>query len=397
MYPLAGGGRVPSAPEMIQPSGIIGDVTTFRAKIGEWPLLDAARTTPEIDCPGSDDGSHSQARLGATTTIVSQSNPTVIENNSDPNLLFHTSKSSSSRPSFTTAKRQVSSFSATSQRPTSSAQPFVPIAPSPSIPNTHWQPSSQVAMSLSPTLSHPLPLRRSSLLAPSLPLTDTMSVRADGHSIIASKLDSFPFDGGLGIQASSLTATSPGLTFTPKGGFSDLEETCLIPADDTFEDPLSLLHYLAQVDLSQYLKRESPQDLGITKRSVNHSASWFSASDSIPAVEAFSRIERDFMDAVRRKSQQYHDSTDWHALQEKSASLPPRRATMPVTPKSKQTNSALLMAALSPTMPSSPKTPVTPRVPYKGRFGLHPVCGACKTDKTPYWRDSWSSLFIALR
>lgn len=46
----------------------------------------------------------------------------------------------------------------------------------------------------------------------------------------------------------------------------------------------------------------------------------------------------------------------------------------------------------SPLLPS--KGPSTPRMPYKGRFGSNPVCGACKTSQTPYWRDSWSDAFI---
>lgn len=401
LYPIASGSNINAAnsSDLIPSQDVGGDIPTFRAKMDEWPFGDATVTpVSQIGRPGSDGSSYLSLERFSAAAIVGQERASqhhaLFETACDPTLSFQSSKAFSKRRSFPSLKKQVASQSGNAPKLTSSVYPFVPIAPSPPISGIYNHSNSHLGMSVSPTLSQPLPLRRSSLLAPSPPLKDAMPVRADGHSVLHTKIGSFPFDNGLGSQATSLTATSPGLTTTPTSHFSDMNDTCMIPADNCFDDPLSLLHFLTQIDLSQFLKREAPQGLGITKRPPMHHSSCSSALDAIPAVEAFSRIERDFMDAVRRKSHHYHDNPEWQLSHEKTASSSPRRVTLPVTPKTKRTNLSSLAVPLSPTLPSSPKTPLTPRIPYKGRFGSHPVCGACKTDKTPYWRDSWSSLFI---
>lgn len=187
--------------------------------------------------------------------------------------------------------------------------------------------------------------------------------------------------------AASLTSYSPPLA--PKSPvMSDIPAFAV--GNTTFEDPLMMLHWLTQIDILRPSPKFSNEQNILPKRSTSNSSTT-SSSFSIPAVEHFSRMEGEFMEAVRRKNHQrvpYSSqiSSETYSSQSSRSSSPLRRPDTPSTPKGKKSVSSSIM--------SSPNSPGTPRVPYKGRFGSTPVCGSCKSSKTPYWRDSWSKSFI---
>lgn len=177
--------------------------------------------------------------------------------------------------------------------------------------------------------------------------------------------------------ASSLSAYTPPLSSSPS-----FESASPVIQDDlTHKDPLVLLHWLTQVDLSRYGFMKEDDKQSNKKRKV--SSAEYAKSFTVPSVEEFSRIESEFMDAVKRKRRVPSQSPDLFASSPSLPSTP--RSRTPKEPSTPKTFNTTL---------SVPKSPATPRVPYKGKFGLHPTCGSCKTQKTPYWRDSWSDSFI---
>jgi len=180
--------------------------------------------------------------------------------------------------------------------------------------------------------------------------------------------------------ASSLTSYSPPLASTSPV----MSDTPSLSFDNpTFEDPLMMLHWLSEVEISRlgYSKiRQTATAQKILPKLERH-------KNGIPTMEHFSRIEEEFMEAVRRKNHQRVPFTSSSSATE--LYIPQNRNRRPdvlSTPKDKRPTSSAI--------PSSPKSPSAPRVPYKGRFGSNPVCGSCKSSKTPYWRDSWSNAFI---
>lgn len=263
---------------------------------------------------------------------------------------------------------------------------FVPIAP---LPSADMLPQGQGA-----SLSHPTPTRRSSLLpsavhAPVRQLLAAYDTRL--QAMPPHKKSHYSYEEGMAEHvAASLTAQSPALAASPEDSkFTYDHARSALMAEPQFDNPLMMLHWLSQVDLSRFgfMDAGRHHHVNAPKPEANRIPV---SSFSVPAADQYSRIEDDFMAAVRRKSQTRKvpsSSPDIFALSPSPASLQAlsRRSPAPVTPKSSKSGS----------LPSSPpKGPSTPRVPYKGRFGLHPTCGSCKTTKTPYWRDSWSTQFI---
>lgn len=263
---------------------------------------------------------------------------------------------------------------------------YVPIAPYPKVTGMSSRRPTPIEASIANTLHlcQPRPLRSSSWTC-----LDDVPFEAQPKKSLSHGMKDLVLQQSI---ESSLNAHTPttGSPFTA----SPLPEPTAAPSRphavaSITEDPLMLLHYLTQVDLSKF-GYSSP------RVKVQKSTSEGDIFSRVPSVDQFEQIEDDFMEAVRnRKNKSRH-----HRVPSSSPDISSSSVLTSVTPRKARTESfPKSLQATSPTLKSSspspvPRSPSTPRVPYKGRFGTHPVCGACKTSKTPYWRDSWSDAFI---
>jgi len=232
-------------------------------------------------------------------------------------------------------------------------------------------------------LYQPNPLRRSSLIT-----LESLEPLPSGNSRInalekSSMAFSTPSSLAAQIPPQVDTYSSKFKLIVPSPAMVELNNISKVPTSPE-SDPLLLLHFLTQVDLSKFgYQFKEIEPIRKAKRSASSIGSFGrSASDE------YSRIEVKFMDAVKRKHR-LASSPEIPSRTSKSAPSTPRHRGFSINssniPKTQTTNS----------VPSSPNLePKSPRVPYKGKFGLHPTCGSCKTTRTPYWRDSWSDSFI---
>jgi len=215
-------------------------------------------------------------------------------------------------------------------------------------------------------LSQPAPMRRASLL-----------LTTENHSSYETKIlredisfakDTKAPDGCVGMAGSLAVQTpSPTPSSSPNMMFPSQMRTDDVACRSqlAFEDPLLLLHWLTQIDLSSYGFGNATKGSRSDKTPLD--------SLNVSSIGECCRIEQEFLEAVRQRRQR-------QGRIERPTSSPP---------------SAFRAKSPSSSIPSlSPRSTPAPRVPYKGRFGLHPVCGSCKTNDTPYWRDSWSPSFI---
>lgn len=226
-------------------------------------------------------------------------------------------------------------------------------------------------MSLTESLLAPTPLRRASLQDTHSNFT-TYSEVGDRNFSAASTSFKIPSGMPTDVADSLIACTPPLQSPTPS------EEHDVVNAQFS-DDPLLRLHWLSQVDLSRF---GFATEIQLSPKKRKPTSDDYARSFLVPSAEEFGKIESNFMDAVKRKHRVPSQSPA--DIYTSSRASPTTRSRH--TPKGSFTS-------FSDNVPV-PKPPSTPRVPYKGKFGLHPICGSCKTQNTPYWRDSWSDLFI---